>query len=386
MVKSSAPLLRSLMRVGKKQQRSTARLLTALFAPPKPAPKARAKPAPKLASTTAPRPAPKPRAASTAAPTPKPKPAPRAALAASLKDAPAPGKWLTARYAGQSGQVLRTMSYWLYLPDGAAPPSGWPLIVMLHGCEQSATQFAQGTRMNQMAQKAGYAVLYPQQSLSAHPHRCWKWYDRATQQGGGDVPVIVGMLGQVLAAYGLDRSRVFICGMSAGAGMANIVALNHPELFAGLGLHSGPLYGAGHSTVGALGVMQHGNGARVDSAIAEVLERRPGFPSMPTILIQGDDDRVVRPVNQVHLRRQAMLINDLPAATPVRVAHKAGGRSGLPHQLHDVYRGRKLILRVAQIAQLQHAWSGGDARLSFNSAAGPDASKMLVDFFGKHRR
>ncbi|NHZ98836.1 PHB depolymerase family esterase [Massilia sp. CCM 8734] len=382
MVKSSAPLLRSLMRVGKKQQRSAARLLTALFAPPKPAPKVRAKPKPKPAATATPKPAPKPRSACA----PKPKPAARAAPASLAKDAPAPGKWLTARYAGQAGHVLRQMSYWLYLPDGAAPPSGWPLIVMLHGCEQSATQFAQGTRMNQTAQKAGYAVLYPQQSLGAHPHRCWKWYDRATQQGGGDVPVIVGMISQVLAAYGLDRSRVFIGGMSAGAGMANIVALNHPELFAGLGLHSGPLYGAGHSTVGALGVMQHGNGARVDSAIAEVLERRPGFPSMPTILIQGEDDRVVRLVNQAHLRRQAMLVNDLPPATPVRVAQKAGGRSGLPYQLHDVYRGRKLILRVAQIAQLQHAWSGGDARLSFNSAAGPDASKMLVDFFGKHRR
>ncbi|NHZ36074.1 extracellular catalytic domain type 1 short-chain-length polyhydroxyalkanoate depolymerase [Massilia rubra] len=380
MVKSSAPLLRSLMRVGKKQQRSAARLLTALFAPPKPAPKVRAKPKP--AATATPKPAPKPRTASA----PKPKPAARAAPASLAKDAPAPGKWLTARYAGQAGPMLRQMSYWLYLPDGAAPSSGWPLIVMLHGCEQSATQFAQGTRMNQTAQKAGYAVLYPQQSLSAHPHRCWKWYDRATQQGGGDVPVIVGMISQVLAAYGLDRSRVFIGGMSAGAGMANIVALNHPELFAGLGLHSGPLYGAGHSTVGALGVMQHGNGARVDSAIAEVLERHPGFPSMPTILIQGEDDRVVRPVNQAHLRRQAMLVNDLPPATPVRVAQKAGGRSGLPYQLHDVYRGRKLILRVAQIAQLQHAWSGGDARLSFNSAAGPDASKMLVDFFSKHRR
>jgi poly(hydroxyalkanoate) depolymerase family esterase len=395
MVKSSAPLLRSLMRAGKKQQNAAARLLTVLFAPPKPAVKARAKPKSRPAAPAAAKPAPPPRSAPGPRPAPKARaasaaagstPAPRAAPLTSARDAPAPGKWLTARYAGQGGPVLRPMSYWLYLPDGVAPASGWPLIVMLHGCEQSATQFAQGTRMNQMAQKAGYAVLYPQQSLSAHPQRCWKWYDRATQQGGGEVPVIVGMIGQVLAAYGLDRSRVFICGMSAGAGMAHIVALNHPDLFAGLGLHSGPLYGAGHSTVGALGVMRHGNGARVDSAIAEVLERRPAFPSMPTILIQGDDDRVVRPVNQAQLRRQAMLVNGLPAAAAVRVAHKAGGRSGLPYQLHDVYRGRKLILRVAQIAQLQHAWSGGDARLSFNSAPGPDASKMLVEFFGRHRR
>ena len=61
---------------------------------------------------------------------------------------------------------------------------------MLHGCQQTATQFAQGTRMNQWAEQMGYAVLYPQQSVSAHAQRCWKWYDRATQEGGGDVPIL----------------------------------------------------------------------------------------------------------------------------------------------------------------------------------------------------
>lgn len=357
MVKKTAnPWLRTLVRAGKKQQRSVARALTSLLVP---------KPAAK----------------------PRPRPKARPLLKPAAPSAPAPGKWLASHFsalAGNGGAAVRRMSYWLYLPDGAAPPL--PLVVMLHGCDQSGTLFAEGTRMNQAAQQRGVAVLYPQQSVSAHPHRCWKWYDRATQLGGGDVGLIVGIVRKVMGQYPIDAARIYIAGISAGAGMANIVALNHPQLFAAVGLHSGPVFGAGHSPVGALGVMKHGASHRVDSAIDEVLARDPAFPAMPTILIQGEADQVVRPVNQAHLTRQAMQLNRLQADTPVTVASKAGTRRTRAHRLHDLYAGRKLMLRVARIADLSHAWSGGDERLPYNAAPGPDASKMLLDFFARHRR
>jgi poly(hydroxyalkanoate) depolymerase family esterase len=373
MVKKSAnPWLRGLLRAGKQQQRTVSRALSALLAPPTPTPK----PARKAAAKARPK----------AAPVKK---APLRPVAPAAAVAPASGKWLASHYSGRAERgngALRRLSYWLYLPDQPPAPAGLPLVIMLHGCDQSATLFAQGTRMNHWAEKMGYAVLYPQQSVSAHPHRCWKWYDRATQQGGGDVSLITGMLAKVSDNYPIDRTRVYICGISAGAGMANIVALNHPELFAALGMHSGPLFGAGHSQVGALGVMQHGARHRVDSAIEEVLLKRPGFPPLPTMLLQGEDDQVVRPVNQAQLTRQAMLLNRLPHGSPVDVASKAGTRAALPYRLHDVYCERRLLLRVAQIAQLKHAWSGGDERLAYNSGAGPDASRMLLDFFSRHRR
>jgi poly(hydroxyalkanoate) depolymerase family esterase len=393
MVKKSAnPWLRGLLRAGKQQQRTVARALNALLTPPKP--KAKAKPAPaKTARPGLVKPAAKPvaRLRTKPAATPSAKRAATAKVARAALEpvAPATGKWLASHFSGQADHgagALRRMSYWLYLPQGAPAPAGMPLIVMLHGCDQSATLFAQGTRMNHWAEQQGYAVVYPQQSVSAHPHRCWKWYDRATQHGGGDVSLIVGIVGKVAEKYLIDRSRIYICGISAGAGMANIVALNHPDLFAGLGMHSGPLFGAGHSTVGALGVMQHGASHRVDSAIAEVLLKRPGFPPLPTILLQGEEDPVVRPVNQTQLTRQAMLLNRLPPGSAVEVATKAGTKSSHPYRVHDVYSDRRLMLRVAQIAELKHAWSGGDERLSYNSGAGPDASKMLLDFFSKHRR
>ena len=378
MVKSANPWLRGLMRAGKKQQRSVTRALTVLLAPPKPAPKPKAKPKPKPAVKA--RAAAKPAALKKTTALTKPSP---------KTGAPATGKWLASYLAAapeHGAGPARRMSYWLYIPDVQPGPEGLPLVVMLHGCDQSATQFAQGTRMNQWAEKQGYAVIYPQQSVSAHPHRCWKWYDRATQHGGGDVRLIVGIVEKVMARYAIDRTRMYIAGISAGAGMANIVALNHPDMFAAVGLHSGPLFGAGHSQLGALGVMKHGDTYRVDRAIEEVLESRPAFPSMPTLLIQGDEDHIVRPVNQVQLTRQAMLLNRLPHGSPVSMADKAASGGSLPYRLHDVHHGSSLMLRVAQIAGLQHAWSGGDDRVSYSSGPGPDASRMMLDFFSRHRR
>lgn len=367
-------LLRNLARAGKTQQTLMTKLLTAATPTP-------SKPARKSA--------------------PRKSPKPTATPAGTLKirqharshTPPAPGKWLAAQYALplQVGQAVgQRMSYWLYLPEhvpDTVAQHGWPLIVMLHGCHQTATQFAQGTRMNRLAEQKGYAVLYPQQAASTQAHRCWRWYDKTTQEGGGDTALIAAVIGKVCSDYPIDRKRIYVCGISAGAGMANILALNHPELVAAVGLHSGPAYGGGHSTVGALSVMQHGAGVQASAAIRQVLLRRPGFPVMPTILIQGEGDKIVRPVNQAQLVQQSLLLNRLPAGTEVKVVERARrGHTRNAHEIRDYSAKGKVLLRVARIADLEHAWSGGDPALSFNAKAGPDASKMMLDFFAKHRR
>ena len=375
MVKPASKWLRGLLRAGKVQQRTASKLAKALFEPlaAKPAPKPRVR---------------KPAAAAAS---------PSSTSPASSNLPPLPGKWLAAHYAPlpELGQVPRRLPYFLYLPDKAPSQAmrsrGRPLLVMLHGCEQSATQFADGTRMNRLAERKGYAVLYPQQSLRAHARRCWKWYDRQTQDGSGDVGLIVGAIGQVAARYAIDPARIYICGLSAGAGMAHLVALNHPQLFAAVGLHSGPVFGAGHSVLGAINVMQHGAPARVDSAIEEVLARQLLFPRLPMILLQGQADSVVRPVNQQQLVRQAIHVNRMPPETVITVENvpvsAAGSRKrSHAYAVHDYQAGGEVLLRVVQIEQLEHAWSGGDASLPFNDKAGPDASKLLLAFFARHQR
>ncbi len=317
-------------------------------------------------------------------------PAKRIAVASAARPA---GKWLASYFSSfevDGVPSARRMRYWLYLPANA-PPSPLPVVVMLHGCEQTADEFAQGTRMNLLADEKGFAVLYPQQSRNAHPNRCWSWYKRAIQNGGGEAKMIAALIEKAVLKNELDRSRVYLAGLSAGAAMANIVALNYPDLIAAVGLHSGPVFGAAHSRMGAYGVMQHGASLSIDGAIESAVKRRIAFPAMPAILIHGRQDTVVRPINLAQLARQFTLLDRLSAdgAEPLRrkaTEPAAASTRGKTCQTDDYYAGKKLMLKVCEIFQLDHAWSGGDCMLRFNACKGPDASKMMWNFFARHRR
>ena len=371
-------LLRSLARAGKAQQKLLATFLAASApqAPKQRKPRRTAKPGAAVLTTQAL----KPRRRTQGGPS------------------TAPGKWLAAHYPRPSGAP--PLAYWLYLPDHvteSAARHGWPLIVMLHGCHQTATQFAQGSRINLLAEAKGYAVLYPQQPVGAHAQRCWHWYGQAAQQGGGDTARLAALVEHICGQHHIDRGRIYACGISAGAGMAAVLALHHPELIAAIGLHSGPVAGVARSSTEALHVMRHGSSVNAVEAVRELQDRRASqrgdgavgaLMPMPAILIQGEADKVVRPVNQAHLARQWLALNGLGAGTPARVTVKPAGKTVRRNacEIRDFLVGPKVVLRVASIAGLGHAWSGGDPSLKFNEAAGPDASRMMLDFFAKHRR
>src|SRR5580658_5492155 len=132
---------------------------------------------------------------------------------------------------------LRAQTYWLYLPSTDSTAT-LPLIVMLHGCGQTAAEFAQGTRMNQYVQQR-CAVLYPEQDRSANSMRCWNWFEPQTLAGRAEAALIVQQVQDSQARYCLDPQRCYLVGFSAGAAMAAVLCSTHPRLFAGCAMHSG---------------------------------------------------------------------------------------------------------------------------------------------------
>ncbi|NMM05000.1 PHB depolymerase family esterase [Polaromonas sp.] len=303
-----------------------------------------------------------------------------------------PGSWQKSYFsvpgAGQLAPARRLL-YWLYQPAGKAPTPR-PLVVMLHGCQQTATDFAAATRMNELAERKGFAVLYPQQSVASDSHRCWHWYQRATQQGQGEAGLIAAMIAQVQGKHGLDASRTYVTGLSAGAALATIVALRYPHMIAAVGLHSTPVFGTSDSPMSAFRAMQQGSG-RAHSEATAFAEALPQFPGMPAVLIHGERDAVVRRINAEQLTRQFEIINAafITRDQPVRRSYAArrGGRSPRHgYQTTSYYAGRKPQLLRCQIDALGHAWSGGDERLAFSAREGPDATLLMWTFFALHRR
>ena len=281
----------------------------------------------------------------------------------------------------------RRLGGWLFLPTESVPAEAGslPLLVMLHGCDQTAPDFATGTRMNRLAARHGFAVLYPQQSASAHAQRCWPWYRRSLQEGGDELALIAAMIERICAQNRLDTRRVYIAGLSAGAALAHNLALRRPDLIAAVALHSSPVFGVADSRMSAFSVMQQGT--RDPLQPIKQLQREQGGPrAMPSLIIQGEQDPVVRAVNAGQLFRQCCAVNTLDpaAATAPHVRARRAGCDG--YRVTDVKRGSRTMVRLVEVDHLSHAWSGGDPALRYNAAPGPDASAMLWAFLRRHSR
>ncbi|WP_202796867.1 extracellular catalytic domain type 1 short-chain-length polyhydroxyalkanoate depolymerase [Pedosphaera parvula] len=281
--------------------------------------------------------------------------------------APAAGQWRAGVFTGESG----SRAYKLYLPSGYHGRR-LPLVVMLHGCTQSADDFAAGTRMNFVAEAEGLLVLFPEQAVAANTSRCWNWFQSADQQRGrGEPAILAGMTREVLAEHNVDQNRVFIAGLSAGGAMAAILAATYPELFAAVGVHSGLAPGKAHDLPSALQAMQ-GLG----------LDRQPGAPgrSIPLILFHGDRDSTVHPRNAEEFIRQ--WVGDGPDESSLRRGQVPGGKT-YSCAVYGNPDGRTLVERWT-IHGASHAWSGGSVNGSFTDPAGPNASQELVRFFREH--
>jgi poly(hydroxyalkanoate) depolymerase family esterase len=191
------------------------------------------------------------------------------------------------------------------VPEGQ--PAGVPLVVVLHGCTQSAAAFDRACGWSDLATCLGFALLLPEQRRVNNPKRCFNWFVAGgTRRDAGEVLSIRRMVDRMLVGHALDPRRVYIVGLSAGGAMAAAMLAAYPDVFAGGAVIGGVPYGAATSARQARSAMagwldNRPVGGWGDAVRAASPHRGP----WPRVSVwHGDADRSVHPVNAERLVEQ----------------------------------------------------------------------------------
>ena len=276
---------------------------------------------------------------------------------------PEGGRYTSGVFSNSDG----SRSYKLYIPTirDAGPR---PLIVMLHGCTQSADDFAAGTRMNFAAEAHGCFVVYPEQPPAANAAKCWNWFRPGDQgRGRGEPSLIAGITRQVVDAHNIDEARIYVAGLSAGGAAAAIMGEVYSDLYAAVGVHSGLACGSAHDVTSAFTAMR-GGGNDKNIAVA--------IPAKPTIVFHGDRDATVHPCNGAKVIARVAAETKFETQT-VRKSTLTG--HSFSHTVHRDASGLG-VLELWELHGAGHSWSGGSPAGSFASADGPDASNEMLRF------
>ena len=279
-------------------------------------------------------------------------------------------------------------AYRMYVPSHRGSDDPMPLVVMIHGCRETAADFERGTRMNASADRGGFAVLYPEQAAFANLRRCWNWFEPNTAAGYGECAIILEMIKAAHQHVALDLARVYVAGMSSGGALAALLAFHHPHVFAAVAVHSGLPPMMPPSAAAAISAMERG--VRVDpEALADSYWNTHELPPPPLIIVHGDADPTVTEKNATRLMQVwEKLVESAPQATPLtRDARDfASTESARAYSQIDLQREGRIIIRSMRVHGLAHRWSGGDAALPFNDAQGPDATAAIWKFFERQQR
>lgn len=320
--------------------------------------------------------------------------APRAAaIASSLLLALLP-QTLAAQAAGLPGDRVGDVAYGVYVPRLGAGEAAPPLVVVLHGCRQSAADMRSLTGFDALADEHRFAVAYAETHASvSNPLGCWTWWLPANLgRGHGLAADLVGLVARVHESLAVDTTRVYIAGFSSGAAMALVAALAYPDVFAAAGIHSGLPFGAAGAWTCAAEVMEAGDAGAAARARDIFAVQASRHRVLPVIVIQGGGDDVVNELNAAQIVEQVAAVNDLaddgrdngsfPPLPPVDTAGPAtADRDFLRTDYPDA--AERTLLSLTSVSGMGHAWSGGPPGMPYSDPGGPDASARMWRFFSQ---
>nr|WP_249153200.1 PHB depolymerase family esterase [Bradyrhizobium diazoefficiens] len=260
------------------------------------------------------------------------------------------------------------------------------LVVVLHGCGQTAASYDLGAGWSTLAQHYGFGLLMPEQQRINNGNTCFNWFNpEDTARGGGEAYSIREMIAHMVKAHRIDPRRVFITGLSAGGGMTSVMLATYPEVFAAGAVIAGLPYGIASNLREALDGMFH-SPVRPARELGDLVRNASDYRGpWPKISVwHGSADRTVNPGNANEIVKQWLDLHDLPEAPMAET-----NVDGYPRQAWWNKDGETLVESYA-ITDMAHGTPLGiadnDQRYGVEGAflieAGISSSYHIATFFG----
>jgi poly(hydroxyalkanoate) depolymerase family esterase len=282
---------------------------------------------------------------------------------------------------GSNPGGLRMFSF---APDNLQPAPG--LVVVLHGCGQTAAAYDLGAGWSTLAKHFGFALLMPQQQPFNNANGCFNWFNPDdTARDSGEACSIRQMIARAVDDIGIDRHRIFITGLSAGGAMTSVMLATYPEIFAGGAVIAGLPFGVATNVREALSgmfVSPSRPASELGDLVRNASNHRGPWPKLS--VWHGSADRTVHPANANEIVKQWLDVHQLPSA-PMSEADV----DGYPRQVWWNADG-ETIVESYTITDMAHGTPLGigdnDKRYGAEGAflieAGISSSYHIAHFFG----
>ena len=248
-----------------------------------------------------------------------------------------------------------------YVPNDL--PTDRPMVVLLHGCTQDGATYADQTGWRGLADQWKFALLIPEQRRSNNLMKCFNWFaEDDIARDKGEALSIKQMIDKMTADTRIDRSQIYITGLSAGGAMAVVMLATYPDQFAGGAVIAGLPYKCATGLLDARGCMNPGKDLTPSQWGDRVRNATSHSGAWPTISIwHGKNDAVVSPLNATELVDQWTNLHGIDQQADITEVV-----DGHPHHVYADANGNPLVQTYlieemehgAPIAAKEHADSG----------------------------
>ena len=291
------------------------------------------------------------------------------------------GSLVETKQFGTNPGDLRMFSY---VPPGL--PASGALVVVLHGCGQTAAGYDVGAGWSTLAKHYGFALLMPEQQSVNNAHGCFNWFNpEDTKRGHGEACSIRQMTARMVADHKIDKHRIFVTGLSAGGAMTSVMLATYPDVFAAGAIVAGLPYGIASNVREALSGMLRSparSSQELGTLVRNASKHRAPWPKVS--VWHGSADRTVNSANANEIVKQWLDVHKLPSG-PM----SEGVVDGYPHQVWWNADG-ETVVESYTITDMAHGTPLGKAENDerygkegpFLIEAGISSSHHIASFFG----